>query len=308
MKHWYYNLRNIPLRAFASTIIWLVKILPENAAYGFGRCLALMFYHLHRRWRCTSLRNLELLFKDELDARQRLRIFRESAIHLGYGAIEFIRMGSRPVEEGLAMVVETEGLHHLEEAKAKGNGVIALSMHYGSWELAGSYLASKVGTLHAVFKEQRDQFFTDLTFPWRERYGIKLIMAGDKANSAILRALNSGDILGLIADQNGGKVGTFAPFAGIPASTVLGPAALGLKSGAPLILAFCRRLAPGKHKLIVKPPLDMSNLPEDKQEARVEILCRMNKLFEEVLREDPSQWLLGHKRWKTRPPGEPWLY
>jgi KDO2-lipid IV(A) lauroyltransferase len=208
------------------------------------------------------------------------------------------------------MVVEEEGVEHCINALQPGHGVIALAMHYGNWEMCGSYFSHRLRptSVHAVGKEQRDDFFTRIAFPWRSKYGMRNIYAGDKVNSAILRALKDNEILGLLADQNGGQRGVFAPFCGIPASTVKGPAALALKTGAPLILVLCKRLSPGRFRFIIKPPLNMTGLPEDREKAVVEVLRRMNAEYEAVIREDPAQWLWGHKRWKTRPPGEPPLY
>lgn len=305
---WFYVLRNLPLRVLANTLIWLVRILPERAAYGLGAGLAGLLWWLLPRWRQTAVRNLELVFGEDYDPLERLRIGHQAARHLGWYAIEFIRMGHVPVERTLAMISEVEGVGHVRSALEQGRGAMCLSMHYGNWDLCGAYLTQSIRTLHAVGKPQRDEFFSRLAFPWRAHLGIVNIMSGTRMNSAILRVLKDNNVLGLVADQNGGSTGVFAPFAGIPASTVPGPAALALKFGCPLVVCYTRRLAPGKHRWVAKPALDMAGLPADHDEAMVEVLTRINNAYVEVIREDPSQWLLGHKRFKTRPAGEPWLY
>lgn len=305
---WLYTLRNLPLRLFAYVLIGVVRILPERAAYGLAGGLGRLIWAMFPRWRRTAARNLELLLGETLSQRERLSIGRESAGHIGWYVAEFIRLGYVPVERGLSMVVEVEGADCLRRALELGRGVIGLAMHYGNWDLSGAYLTNNFGQLYAVGKPQQDEFFTRIAFPWRARYGIKNIMSGNRLNSAILRALKENCVLGLLADQNGGTTGIFAEFAGTLASTVPGPAALALKTGAPLLVIYTYRLAPGRHRLVIKPPLDASGLPEDKNEAVVELLARINAAYVEVIRRDPAQWLLGHKRWKTRPPGEPWLY
>jgi len=305
---WAIALRNTPLHLLARVVIALVRLLPEKAGYSVGRCLALTGWWCFPRWRRTASRNLELFFGGALSASERRSIGRQAAIHLGHYCIEFFRMGFLPVEKALAMVVEEEGMDHLRTALKLGRGAVALGMHYGNWDLSGAYLTSRGCPVHAVGKEQRDEFFTRLAFPTRARFGMRNIYTGDKVNSAVLRALKQNAVLGLLADQNGGSTGTFAPFCGIPASTVAGPAALALKTGAPIMLVHTRRIAPGRHRLVVKPPLDMSGLPQEKGEAVTALLARVNAAYEQVIREDPTQWLWGHKRWKTRPPGEPPLY
>ena len=81
------------------------------------------------------------------------------------------------------------------------------------------------------------------------------------------------------------------------------------------MLVYCRRLSPGRHRFVCHGPLDLSGIegyePETgnyTDEALREALTRMNDEIEKVVRTDPNQWLWGHKRWRTRPPGEPPLY
>jgi len=308
VPQWVYTLRNLPLRAAALLLIGIVRLLPANAAYGFGAGLAAFIWRLNPQWRHTAARNLELIFGERYTPAERLAIGLKAARNLGWYVIEFVRMGTRPVDEGLAMVVETEGIEHMEEALKAGRGAIGLAMHYGNWDLSGAYVTAHIRQLYAVGKPQSDEFFTRLAFPWRAKYGIKNIFSGKRLNSALLRALKENCVLGLLADQNGGTTGTFARFAGIPASTVAGPAALALKFDCPLLIVHTRRLAPGRHRFIIRPPLDTSGLPADREAAQVELLERINQAYVDVISEDPSQWLLGHKRFKTRPAGEDWLY
>lgn len=307
------TVRNSPAHLITWIVIGLARILPEHTTYRLGRSLALLTWNCFPRWRRTSQRNLELFYESMPEAQrptpaEMRAIARQAAVNLGYHTMEFIRMGRLPVAQALQMVVEEQGIEHYFDALKLGRGVIGLAMHYGNWEMSGCYLSQRVKPVHAVGKEQRDDFFTRIVFPWRTKYGVRNIYAGDKVNSAILRALKDNHILGLLADQNGGQRGTFAPFCGRLASTVQGPAALALKTGAPILLTLCVRLGPGRLRFVVKPPLDVSNLPEDKQQALLELMARMNATYEAVIREDPTQWLWGHKRWKTRPPGEPGLY
>jgi Kdo2-lipid IVA lauroyltransferase/acyltransferase len=313
VPRWLITLRNAPAHAATMLVIGLVRLLPEQRALGMGRALALLVWWLFPRWRSTSQRNLELFYapmpaQDRPSVSAMRSIGRQAAINLGYHVIEFIRMGCLPVEQALQMVVEEEGVDYYHAALEQGKGAIGLAMHYGNWEMSGAYTTYRVKPVYAVGKEQRDDFFTRIVFPWRSHFGIRNIYAGDKVNSAILRALKENTVLGLLADQNGGQRGTFAPFCGIPASTVQGPAALALKTGAPILLTYCQRISPGRLRYIVKPPLDMTNLPNNREAAIMEVLSRMNAAYEAAIKEDPTQWLWGHKRWKTRPPGEPLLY
>ncbi len=313
VPHWLITLRNVPAHFITWLVIGLARVLPEQASYRLGRGLALLTWNCFPRWRRTSQRNLELFYQhtppEECPSRREMqRIARQAAINLGYHTMEFIRMGRLPVEQALELVVEEEGVENYFEALKLGRGVVGLAMHYGNWEMSGCYLSQRVKAVHAVGKEQRDDFFTRIVFPWRAKFGVRNIYAGDKVNSAILRALKDNFILGLLADQNGGQRGNFAPFCGIPASTAQGPAALALKTGAPILLTLCVRLSPGRLRFVVKPPLDVSGLPEERHAALIELMTRMNATYEQVLREDPTQWLWGHKRWKTRPPGAPKLY
>jgi KDO2-lipid IV(A) lauroyltransferase len=302
---WLYRVRNAPLHLLTLLLLGMVRVLPLRTSLAVGQALAGAAWALMPRWRRTARRNLELLHQS-LPAWARPTP--EELDELGCEVIEFMHMGLAPPETALRMVVGSSGDEHLRAALEQGKGAIAIGLHFGNWELSGAYISRYIAPLNAVGKEQRDHFFTRFAFAWRVKYGIKGIVTGKQATSILLRTLKENGVLGLISDQNGGKAGLFAPFCGIMASCAPGAAALALKTGAPALAVYAERLAPGQLRWGCTPPVDTSGLPSDPAAAQVEMQTRVNALVESVVRRDPSQWLLGHKRWRTRPPGEPDLY
>lgn len=292
-------------RGITRLIIFLARFLPPGATLPLVRLLTALAWRIHPRLRKTSLRNLELAFGDELDRKQRERLALRSAHQIALTALEFIYFIHWPQERVRCLVKEVEGWDLLEDALKQGKGLLGLAMHFGNWELSGAYLALSDVALAAVGKEQRDDFFTELAFLTRQKLGIENIASG-KMGSAMLRALHENKVLGLLSDQNGGEDGAFVPFFGLSASTVRGPAVLHLKFQTPMLLIVAKRLKPFSFRLIVR-PVECTVSGKDEQ-AEKEVLTAMNRLYEDMIREAPEQWLWMHRRWKTRPPGEEPLY
>ncbi|MEP0814173.1 MAG: hypothetical protein HRF49_05850 [bacterium] len=313
-----YRIRNWFLRILARLAIFLVCLVPERAAYAFARGVAALAGAVLAGHVRIGKANVALVLGTESGA-ERARIVRASLVNLAYTMIEFIRMGKYPGERVKEMIVEERGggIAELRRLLEDGKGLIGLGMHLGNWELSGAYIALSGLPMYAVGKEQRDPYFTNLAFPWRERHGIVNIFSGAKLNPNIVRALKNNCVLGLLADQNGGKTGIFAPFCGIEASNVAGPAALHLKFGSPLVPIVAWRISPGKLVFEVGRPVETGDVladaaspnPSLSHEERLrEVTRRVNLAYEKLVREHPEQWLWIHKRFKTRPPGEPDVY
>jgi KDO2-lipid IV(A) lauroyltransferase len=110
----------------------------------------------------------------------------------------------------------------------------------------------------------------------------------------------------MLADQDARRAGVFVPFFGRPASTPAGPAAISLRSGAPIVMGFPRRLPDGRHILDIQPPFGVDG--GDSPEAVLDLTARHTACLESWVRMHPAQWFWLHRRWKTAPPagvGEP---
>lgn len=125
----------------------------------------------------------------------------------------------------------------------------------------------------------------------------------------MFRILNSGGILGIVADLNAQeREGVFVDFFGIPASTTTGLARLAFRTNPAVIPAFAI-WQHDKKKFLIK-LCEPIAIPEggDNEENIHKFTQDFTSMIEEVIRQYPDQWMWIHKRWNTRPPGEPGVY
>lgn len=314
-----YRIRSAFLRGLAVFSIFLVRLFPPRLAFAFARGMSRLACSLQPRLLGDAIVNLKIAYGDTLSDDERRALARKSMENLAYTTVEFMIMGKQDADFVRRMCVEERGggIEAVKKHLEKGLGIIGLGMHLGNWEFSGAYVSINGLAMHAVGKEQRDDFFTNLAFPWRERHGIINITRQAKLDTKIVRALRTNGVLGLISDQNGGHDGVFAPFFGVEASNVAGPAALHLKFRSPLVPIVAWRVSPGKLVFDVRPEIDTSDIladldaetPKMTGDERIREICaRVNRVYEGLIREHPEQWLWIHRRFKTRPDGEKGFY
>jgi phosphatidylinositol dimannoside acyltransferase len=183
----------------------------------------------------------------------------------------------------------SEGLEHLEAAKARGQGLIVALPHIGSWEWGGSFLNSLGLQMTAVAEELEPPEL----FAWfkakRESIGILVEPLNEHAGSVLLSTLRQGGVVGLLCDRdiqgNGIEVDFFGERVKMPA----GPATLALRTGATLVAAACYS-GPGRdHHAVVSAPLDVGR--RDSLRADVtRITQTLTHELEGLIRRAPEQW------------------
>jgi KDO2-lipid IV(A) lauroyltransferase len=130
------------------------------------------------------------------------------------------------------------------------------------------------------------------------------------AARGVLRVLGKdGGIMVLPLDQNASRrTGVFVDFFGRPASTNSGFARIALRTGAPIHPAFLlREGTSSRHRIVILPRVEFGSMA-DPDHAAVEVTQRCTAVLEDMIRKHPDHWLWTHKRWRTRPQGEPELY
>ena len=275
------------------------RALPYAAALAWGRGLGRVAHALGLR-RAVVLDNLRRAFPEWSEAEVRATA-RRTYETWGMALVDLARGPALARRGGWSEVMEPiEGLERFTEARAHGRGAILLTGHFGVFAYLGG---AAVATGDAV-----DFLVQTQSNPWVDRWlertwrglGVGVIRRGADVREP-LRTLRANRCLALVADQDARGDGVFVDFLGRPASTPAGPAALALRTGAPIVMAFLVRGPDGRHRAFVEPPLAAPSTGD--RDRDVEALTRTHvRVLEKWVRQHPDHWYWFHRRWKTAPP------
>ncbi len=280
--------------------------LPRGLARMVVRVLTLSAYLGLTRLRRVGERNLELALP-ELPRVERIRILRGLFRNLGAQLVEFCRM-PRYTAENTRGWIRTDGLENYLAAKARGKGVLVLTGHLGGWELSSFYHSLMGHPMGMVIRRLDNRLLDDYVNHIRCLHGNRVLHKDDFARG-LLTAMRAGETVGILMDTNmTPPQGVFVKFFGITACTASGLARVALKTGAAVVPGFLVwESAEGKYVLHFGPELRFAK--SDDHEADILAATQQcNDVLESWIRRYPDQWLWIHRRWKTRPPGEPGLY
>jgi KDO2-lipid IV(A) lauroyltransferase len=280
-------------------VLWLVHFLPLSWIAALGGALGSVIYRFGRG-RVTRI-NLKLCFPEltdaEIDALGR-RHFRM----LGRNALELSLMvwGN---EEHLLKLVRHEGLENLKDAAARGEPVIAFAPHFIGLNMGGIRVAYEWPGSASIYSRQKNPVLDRIFLRARLRFGSPTLVSRQEGLRAVIRVIKSGKALYFLPDMDfGRRDAIFSPFFGIPTATITALPRLAKLTGARVIPVVTRQVGDG-YVVRFFPPWE--NYPTGDLDADVR---RMNAFIEDRVREMPDQYFWAHKRFKTRPPGDPSPY
>ena len=277
-----------------------VARLPQTQLLGLGAFLAWLSWPWMGRRRRYARANLALCFP-ELDEGQRARLLRANLRATVTGALELLRAWYAPSSalQGLAQV---EGLEHLRAAAATGRGVLLFGGHFTHSELSARLLEEVSGqSVHVVVRRNNHRCLEAMFDRARRRAFAGTIAKKDVRG--LLRTLSNGGVVAYSADQNFNYQNAFVPFFGVPAATLTATPDLARRGKAVVLPFWCHRGEDGRYRLCIEP--QWSGWPSNDPAADA---ARYMRELEQVVRQHPAQYLWVHRRFKTRPPGEPDVY
>ncbi len=176
-------------------------------------------------------------------------------------------------------------------------GVILLSAHFGNWEYVAASVALQLNIpFSVVVKPQRNPYVSDWMNNVRTRWNNDVVSLGLSIRK-IYQTLKEKKIVAMVADQRGPQESIKVEFFGRKVSVHMGPAALALKTGSPILYGIPVRQKDYSYKIVMH-EISKDNLPEDDEEKIIELSQRHTAYLESFIREHPEQWLWMHKRWK----------
>lgn len=281
-------------------------VLPRRLAVGLGCRVGALAYAMGGKLKRTGRRNLELAFPEKTPD-EREHLLRGSFISLGRLLGEFSQF-ERATREEMRALVEYDGIEYLEAAKRRGKGIIFLTMHLGAWEVLSFAHSAIYEPLSFLVRPLDNPRVEEMVERIRGRFGNQPINKKAAARTA-LKILREGGTLGILADLNTHpNEGVFVPFFGHLACTTAGVATLALRTDAAVIPVSAPWDA-ARQRFVFRgePALELIRTG-DAQRDLEENTALFTQAIERHVRANPEQWLWIHKRWRTRPPGEPDLY
>ena len=278
-------------------VLWLVHFLPMRWIGAIGAGLGSVLYRFGRG-RVTRV-NLALCFP-EMSEKERhdlgLRHFRM----LGRNAVELSIMvwGS---SEQLLRLIRVEGIDHLKAAE--GRPIIALAPHFIGLNMGGIRVAYEYPGTASIYSRQKNPVLDRIFLKARTRFGDPHLVSRQEGLRSVIRVVKSGKPFYFLPDMDFGlRDAIFSPFFGVPTATITTLPRLAKLAKAAVIPVITRQVGDG---YVVRFYPEWENYPTGDVEADVR---RMNSFIEDRVREMPEQYFWAHKRFKTRPPGEPSPY
>ena len=281
-------------------LLWLLHVLPLALLAPIGRVVGLLLYAIGRERREVMLTNLALCFPERSEAERR-RLARR---HVQAFARSFIEHGILwwSSKECIQRLVRVEGLEHWEAVREKP--VIWLAPHFVGLDMGGARIITEWQGC-SMYSHQKDPVVDHVLLRGRTRFVAPRLFSRQDGIRPLVRAIREGLPFYYLPDQDfGRRDSVFVPFFGVPAATITGLPRIARLAGAIVVPAVTRQL-PGTAGYALTFYAAWRDFPSNDVERDAR---RMNAFIEERVREMPEQYLWLHKRFKTRPPGEPRFY
>jgi KDO2-lipid IV(A) lauroyltransferase len=284
-------------------LVRFLALFPLRALHALGDGIGRLLWLIPNNRRRTALRNIAACFPEMTPAEQ-AALCRESLRHEMKSVAETPFFWLGPKDKLLASIHQSTGEELLEQALARGKGVILLTMHLGGWEAAGHAYATR-HPITGLYKPQGGALEA-LGLKGRSRTGAKLIATqGGSVRQQAIPLLANNEALYFMPDQDPPEGrGIFAPFFGVMAHSPVLVAKLVQETGAAVIFMYSERLPKGRgfvaHYHAAPEGIDSPDL--------LTAVTAMNLGVERCVRECPQQYWWAYRRFRRRPPGEPAFY
>lgn len=278
--------------------LWLFKlkanVLPDSLSESAGGLTGRIVGRIWRRRRRIARENLRRAFP-HLAHKEIARLVGGTFDNLGRTAFEILRLGSGTSRSVLSRI-DAEGIEHLVKAAAQGQGALLMTGHFGNWELLGAWVRALGYPLDVVVKPARNPLADRFYNAQRAKVGVGIIHT-QVATLGIVRALQAGRFVAILADQYAGEDGIEVEFFGRMVSTPRGPATLALRLHCPILTGVLIRRTRGRFLAKIDGPVVYQPTGDVERDVFA-ITQEFTRRLENHIRRHPDQWLWTHRRWR----------
>ncbi|MGI8588552.1 MAG: lysophospholipid acyltransferase family protein [Chloroflexia bacterium] len=256
------------------------------------------FWHEHSR---NAVSNMRHVLGPDASERAVHHTARSSFRNYAKTLSDFIRFPYTTASEIDRRLVRHHGLELMEQALAGGKGLIAVTGHLGNWDFAGAFMGKLGIPMYALADKIEPPELDALVIQTRLRNGLQIIKMEAGSMRHIFEALRRNEVVFLLVDRPMPDEGIPVTFFGETAWLPSGPAAIALKTGAPILIGSCLRLR-GNVRYVG----GIETLPEykhlltgNKQDDIRVVTQAIATALEGLIRRAPNQWYMFRPMWPS---------
>jgi KDO2-lipid IV(A) lauroyltransferase len=288
-------LKNILEYILFISLSYFFRIIGLQLSRKFSSIIAFFFYYILPIRKKVVIDNLKHAFPDFTN--EKIKDIAYSSYKSFCLTLAEILYMPWLTENQLVKIMVCENRDLIVKRFDEGNGVILLSAHLGNWEYLATSVAAQINKkFSVVVKPQRNPFVDRWMNKYRTKWTNEIVPLGVSIRNIFSVLLNRG-IVAMVADQRGPKESIKLKFFERMTSVYTGPAVLSLKTNSPIIYGISIRQKDLNYKVDLI-EVDRNNLPDNQEEKIKALTERMLKILEEIIKQNPEQWLWMHKRWK----------
>jgi KDO2-lipid IV(A) lauroyltransferase len=273
-------------------IKWVFRFfafLPLRLNHALGELIGVGIYVFGGRSKRITVRNIQVCFP-ELSSKKQKNLVKKSLIEMGKGLSETGFIWLKSFEKNAQSVVKINGLKYLDTTQK----TLLLVPHFGCWELTGRVLSlhKKMTFLYKPLKSATQESFL---FKYRQQGHLSMASADKKGIIKLQRALNRGEVVGILPDQYPEQGGVDSVFFNTPVHSMALFAKLACKKEAQVLLTYAVRLSHGAGFELNLTPVKVCsglNLADN--------VAKIDKVIEDLIRQNPTQYLWSYKRFKNK--------
>lgn len=281
-----------------AALMGLLRLLPRRGVRALGRGCGWLIHRIDKKRRRLAVANLTTAFGSSLSEEEKEAIIRRAFLHFGTVLFDFFHLAYLTPKKR-DRHLRLEGEENLHAALKQGQGVLFFTAHFGLWEIAPAPI-NPIIPMKVVARPLDNVYLEKILCRMRGRLGSEVI-SKFQASREILKTLRARESVAILIDQNVQvQEAVFVDFFGKPAATTPSLAMFHLRTGAPIVPAFCSPSSSRVYHVRILPPVKVERTGDREEDvARITEAC--TKIIEDQVRRAPEQWLWFHDRWKTRP-------
>ena len=274
----------------------VASAIPDTVSFGAAQWLGGAIARVNAGRRDVVRRNLaRVVGDDDLD-----RVVDAAFASYARYWVEALRL-PKPGADEIRRRTTVEGLDNMGRYLDAGRGVIFVSPHIGSYDVAGAWVASHGWRVIAVAEELEPPELFEMFRDLRASVGVEVLPVGKGSTArTLLSALRTGAAVGLVADRDISGAGIEVEFFGEKTLLPNGPAVLALRTGAPLVVGALYQRPGGRYHAVICDPIEVEAAKAETDRVR-SLTHAVVKRMEELIKREPGQWHLFQPNWPSDP-------